>query len=87
MITWLSTKSPIRMLDAPIDSATEAHLRANVGVDPAILASDLGLWTSRVEACQRRLGLRKCVPARKKRSRAAGITVAAFIINFLHHGA
>jgi hypothetical protein len=67
MITWLSTKSPIRMLDAPIDPATEAHLRANAGVDPAMLAADLGLWTARVEACQRRLGLRQCVPSGRKK--------------------
>jgi hypothetical protein len=68
MITWLSTKSPIRMLDAPIDPATEHHLRENSGVDPQILAADLGLCPSRIRSCQRRLGLRKCVPPGGRKS-------------------
>jgi hypothetical protein len=68
MITWLSTKSPIRMLDTPIDQATENYLRENRGVDPEMLAADLGLAPSRVRACQRRLGLRKCVPPGRKRT-------------------
>jgi hypothetical protein len=62
MITWLSTKSPIRMLDYQIDQATEQHLRDNVGVDSALLAADLGICTARVESHQRRLGLRAFAP-------------------------
>jgi hypothetical protein len=67
MITWLSTKSPLRMLDTPISHGTENYLRENQGVDSALLAADLGLCPMHVEAAQRRLGLRKCVPPGKRR--------------------
>jgi len=67
MITWLSTKSPIRMLDPPVDRETADYLHDNRGIDSALLAADLGLCTSHVEARQRRLGLRKCVPPGRKR--------------------
>ena len=36
----------------------EAYLRENVGIDPAILAADLGIQTSWVLAWQRKLGIR-----------------------------
>lgn len=62
MITWLSTKSPLRMLDPPMQQSEAIYLRENLGIDSALLAADLGLCTSHVEARQRRLGLRKCVP-------------------------
>jgi hypothetical protein len=62
MITWLSTKSPHRMLDDPINPEIEDHLRVNHGVDSAVLAADLSRNQSYVEACQRRLGLRKFAP-------------------------
>ena len=62
MITWLSTKSPIRMLDYQIDQATEQHLRDNIGVDSALLAIDLGVCVARIESHQRRLGLRPFAP-------------------------
>jgi hypothetical protein len=67
MITWLSTKSSIRMLDQPIDRVTEEHLRENQGIDSALLATDLSIGPAHVEALQRRLGLRKCVPPGRKR--------------------
>jgi hypothetical protein len=58
MITWISTKSPIRMLDKPIDPEVESYLRANHGIDSAILAADLGISRIHIESYQRRLGLR-----------------------------
>jgi hypothetical protein len=67
MITWLSTKSPLRMLDPPISSKMEQYLRDNQGIDSALLALDLGLGPDHVEARQRRLGLRKLsVPGRRR---------------------
>jgi hypothetical protein len=66
MITWLSTKSPLRMLEA-IDQATEEHLRENSGVDSALLAVDLRLSPAHVRSKQRRLGLRKFAPTGKRR--------------------
>lgn len=67
MITWISTKSPTRMLDASITRAQEAYLRDNRGVDAALLAIDLGLCPVHVEALQRRLGLRKIsVPGKRR---------------------
>ena len=62
MFTWLSTKSPIRMLDYQIDQAMEQHLRDNVSVDSALLAADLGVCAARIESHQRRLGLRAFAP-------------------------
>lgn len=67
MITWLSTKSPVRMLNAPIAGEIEVYLRENHGVDSALLAADLGICQHYVECYQRRLGLRKfAVPGRRK---------------------
>lgn len=67
MITWLSTKSPIRMLDTPMGREAEQHLRENSGIDSALLALDLRISPLHVEAKQRRLGLRKCVPVNGRR--------------------
>jgi hypothetical protein len=67
MITWLSTKSPIGMLDYRIDRDMADYLHSNRGIDSALLAIDLGLGSHDVEASQRRLGLRKfSVPGRRK---------------------
>lgn len=38
----------------------ERHLRENAGVDPVLLAADLGLHVEVVKAYQRKLGLRLC---------------------------
>ncbi len=66
-ITWLSTKSPLRMLDTPISAERETYLRQNHGIDSTLLALDLGLGPDHIEAMQRRLGLRKCAaPGRTK---------------------
>jgi hypothetical protein len=46
------------MLDRPIASDVEEYLRANQGIDSAILAENLGVWYGCVEAWQRRLKLR-----------------------------
>lgn len=43
----------------------EAYLRANVGIDAAILADALGIKELFVRNYQIKLGLRTCVPARK----------------------
>jgi hypothetical protein len=67
MITWLSTKSPIRMLDARINRAQENYLRKNGGIDSALLAAELGLCLAHVEARQRRLGLRAFAPTGKRK--------------------
>jgi hypothetical protein len=64
-ITWLSTLSPIRMLDEPISRTVVDCLIENRGVDSALLAAELKLCRHHVEAFQRRLGLRKCVPGTK----------------------
>ena len=42
----------------------EAYLRANRGVDPSMLAADLGLQETTVRIAQRNLGLRSCVNQR-----------------------
>lgn len=41
-------------------SKHDAFLRAHIGIDPAILASDLGVSERFVRQRQRKLGLRKC---------------------------
>ncbi len=38
----------------------EAYLRAHLGVDPAILAAELGISEVSVRTAQRKLGLRGC---------------------------
>jgi hypothetical protein len=53
MITWLSTKSPLRMLDPPISEYAENYLREHLGIDSAILGAALGWGADRVEAAQR----------------------------------
>jgi hypothetical protein len=58
MITWISTKSPVRMLDTPVGRGADNYLHENQGIDSALLAADLGVCTARVESRQRRLGLR-----------------------------
>ena len=45
----------------------EAILRAQAGIEPAILAMQLGLTERFVIMYQRKLGLRKCVPNYVKR--------------------
>ncbi len=41
--------------------ARDAHLRANVGIDPVLLGLDLGLHPTTIRRYQRILGLRLCV--------------------------
>jgi len=59
MITWLSTKSPLKMLDTPVSAEIAEYLKQNRYVDVAILADDLGIASHHLRAQQRRLGLRK----------------------------
>jgi hypothetical protein len=71
MITWLSTKSPIKMLDEPISQTIVDCLTQNQGVDALLLTSELKLCRRHVEYFQRRLGLRKCMPGTKSLRRLA----------------
>ncbi len=59
MIYWISTKSPIKMLDKHIDDSEAEYLRQNKGVDLALLASDLKIPRRAVRSRQFRLGLRE----------------------------
>lgn len=55
---------------APIQQTKhDAVLRASVGVDPAILAADLGVTESFIRRRQRKLGLRPCTHAPRKADR------------------
>lgn len=57
---WLSTKSPSGIFRAAYQTKErDTFLRETVGVDSAILAQEMGLGRNRVEAYQRKLGLRK----------------------------
>jgi hypothetical protein len=47
--------------------ARDAYLRANAGIDPAILAAEMGLSEAFVVNYQIKLGLRKCVATGKRR--------------------
>jgi hypothetical protein len=67
MTYWISTKSPVRMLDYQINTKISEYLIENQGIDASILASALGLQRDRVHFYQLRLGLRKhAVPGRRK---------------------
>lgn len=68
MITWLSTKSPIGMLDRRIDRDLADFLHSNQGIDSALLAIDLGLGAHDIESSQRRLGLRKFAPTGRRKA-------------------
>lgn len=59
---WISAKSNPDMFGRPEyqTDQVENHLMACVGVNPAMLAIDLGISAIQVKATQRRLGLRKC---------------------------
>lgn len=48
-----------------------AHLRANLGIDAALLADEMGVSVRFVIIFQRKLGLRKMRPAGSRRQRAA----------------
>ncbi len=59
-IYWASTKAPRDIF--PIKNLTpdlERKLRESAGVDPAILAGELGLCPGHIMSFQRKLGLRK----------------------------
>ena len=48
----------------------DAYLREHVGIDPAILAADLGISRRHVEAYQRKLGLRKITGNHRKKPKS-----------------
>ncbi len=54
---------------APHIKRLESYLRENVGVDPAIIADELGLQEFTVRTMQRKLGLRNCTYAPRKADR------------------
>jgi hypothetical protein len=51
---------------AYITPARKQYLLANRGVDPAMLAEDLGISEARVRLIQRKLRLRKCLNQKDK---------------------
>jgi len=64
---WMSTKSPVRMFRPAYQTPElEAYLRSAPDVDPALLALDTGVGRGHIEACQRRLGLRKITGGYRK---------------------
>lgn len=57
---WLSTKSPAGIFRSSYQTKErDTFLRENAGVDSAILGEELGIGQNRVEAYQRKIGLRK----------------------------
>lgn len=65
---WISTKSnPMMFRTASLTPAIEAHLRASIGVDPAILSAELHISAQHIMAFQRKLGLRKITGTIRKR--------------------
>jgi hypothetical protein len=67
---WMSTMSPTSMFRPEYQTGELAdYLRENTGVDPAILAADVGIGPGQVMAYQRKLGLRKISGTRPRRPR------------------
>lgn len=57
---WLSTRSPPSMFRPDYQTPELAEqLRAATGVDPSVIAVEVGVCAPRVRAFQRKLGLRK----------------------------
>lgn len=57
---WLSTKSPRNIFRPGYQTPElEAALREAQGIDPAIIAADVGICRGHVASAQRKLGLRK----------------------------
>ena len=57
---WMNTNSAVKFRESYETPKREQLLRDAQGVDVAILAIDLGMTPSHIEAYQRKLGLRKC---------------------------
>jgi hypothetical protein len=57
-----------------LTSERAAFLRSHAGVDPALLAEELGVKESTIRLWQRKLGLRKCLNAQRKAERLAEVT-------------
>jgi hypothetical protein len=68
MTYWISTKSPVRMLDNRTDKITAAYLKNNQGIDAALLAADLGIARNIIPYYQLRLGLRKYAPCGRRKN-------------------
>ena len=49
------------------DSKVDDYLRAHKGIDPKLLADDLGKTESHIRMRQRKLGLRPCASTRRYR--------------------
>ena len=68
MTYWISTKSPVRLLDNKTDAFIANYLIENQGIDAALLASDLGIARNVIPYLQLRLGLRKYAPCGRRKS-------------------
>lgn len=67
---WASTKSPRDMFRPDYQNVeNDRIIRESTGVDPALLAADLGVSEVHIRAYQRRLGVREITgnPPRKVR--------------------
>ena len=71
---WMSTKSPSNMLSPSYQRGElrELLLERGVGIDPALIveetkAKKLGVSVTKIEAFQRKLGIRKFAPRSKPR--------------------
>jgi hypothetical protein len=67
---WLSTRTPARAFRPSYQTVElDAFIRETAGVDPSILAQEIGLASPFVRAYQRQLGVRKIGgnPPRKSR--------------------
>lgn len=68
---WMSTKSPAGMFRPAYQTGEmDEFLRETAGVDAAILSADLGICRAHVEACQRRIGLRKITGNHRRKPKA-----------------
>jgi hypothetical protein len=63
---WTSTKASPEIFRTGLTAEISAHLRAAVGVDPAILSAELHISAPHVMAFQRKLGLRKITGDHRK---------------------
>lgn len=67
---WTTTKAPRDIFKPAYQNPeTDAFLRETVGVDPALLAADLGVSEIQVRAYQRRLGVRPLTGNKPRGSR------------------
>lgn len=67
---WMSTRSPQSMFRPDYQTPELAEqLHTAAGVDPAIIAADVGIASHHVRAFQRKLGLRKITGNKARKPR------------------